>query len=149
MMKRTAVLLMSALVMFAAGCEEGGESKETAAAAEPGSCQEGGPKGDTCSDYTKEGAADGKSYCEKTGGGKNVWTKDACRSEGRIGTCKRKNGQTQHYYEGGLLDADGAKEMCTTMSEGTWEAAKAGDKPAEEKPGQENKEEAPEEKTEG
>ena len=112
------------------GCDSSTGSSATDATAEavkPGSCQAGGPTGDTCSDYNVDGAKAGKVFCEKTGGGKNVWSEKPCRSEGRIGTCARKRGQTQHYYKGGSMTAAQAKSMCTTMSEGSWtDAAAAG-----------------------
>ncbi len=110
------------------GCDSSAGSSGAEPAAEtakPGSCQAGGPTGGTCSDYTAEGAKGGKLFCEKTGGGKNVWSDKPCRTEGRVGTCARKRGQTQHYYKGGTLSAAQAKNMCTTMSEGTWTDAAA------------------------
>ncbi len=125
-MKNTLITLSFLASFSLLGCDGGGDTNKAAeaseAAAKPGSCLEGGKTGSTCSEYTAEGAKDGKSYCEKTGGGKNVWTDDKCPAENKIGTCERKRGQSQHYYSTGddAMDAETAKEMCVTMSEGKW-----------------------------
>ena len=135
-MKNTLWTLSFLAAITIAGCDGGGD-KAADAAAKAGSCQEGGKTGSTCSDYTAAGAKDGKNFCEKTGGGKNVWSDAKCPTENLIGTCERSDGQSQRYYSTGegAMDADGAKEMCVEMSAGKWEApaaaAPAGDKPAE------------------
>ncbi|EDM78422.1 hypothetical protein PPSIR1_06221 [Plesiocystis pacifica SIR-1] len=127
-MKNTLITLAFLGGLSLLGCDSGGDKAAGAdAAAKPGSCQEGGPTGSTCSDYTAEGAKDGKSFCEKTGGGKNVWSDDKCPTENKIGTCERSDGQSQHYYSTGedAMDADGAKEMCVELSNGKWVEASA------------------------
>lgn len=137
---KNALISLSFLASFALmGCDGGGDKKAAEggdAAAKPGSCMEGGKTASTCSDYTAEGAKDGKNFCEKTGGGKNIWSDDKCPTENKIGTCERNGGQSQHYYSTGddAMDAAGAKDMCETMSEGKWVEAAAAEPAADAAP---------------
>jgi hypothetical protein len=77
-----------------------------------------------CEEYTSDALGFAEGACKELGG---TYSSAPCPTEGRIGSCKKKNGESTHYYDSKSqieYDGESAKEDCEgPISEGKFTAA--------------------------